>query len=398
MNLRLAPYACLLPLIAACGTPASNDTNGDEVASEDTSTDDTTSLGDTSTDDTTTGAPPEPEVMWLMEDIVFYDGYAGPVDEPVPEGVIRHSNSLDAVKLSDEQLASIQNTLKLGVIVGALCDNYDRIGSVHLAMVPKGSTTYVPSEVERLELARFITPFMNMNKAPMTVPYEWEASNVVAILKDPDLVAAYDFWFELSIFGVPYAANTEVPGCAGRNDTQLGSLLIYTDSMQEPEDFDVLLPLAIEESFNNYAEGASDAVGTTKKTIDFDLAAESANVQLVLITSNHGANAGGEEYNRRQHYVYVDGMLALQYKPGRDSCEPFRVYNTQGNGIYGASPKSDAEWQSFSNWCPGDVIDTRIIPLGPLGAGTHEFVIEVPDAVFAEGQGDIPLSLYVQAE
>jgi hypothetical protein len=181
-------------------------------------------------------------VLVLMEDVVFYDGYAGTVDEPVPEGVLRHSNSLHAIQFTDEQLAAIQSTLKIGVIVGALCDNYDRIGSVHLALVPKGAKTYVPAEVQRLELARFITPFMNMNKDPKTVPYQWDADNVVPILKDEQLRADYDLWFELMIFGVPYAANTEVPGCADRNDTQLGSLLLFTDSTRAAPDLNVLLP------------------------------------------------------------------------------------------------------------------------------------------------------------
>ena len=67
----------------------------------------------------------------------------------------------------------IQTTMKVGVINGAACDNYDRIGNVHLAMVPKGADTYVPGEVDRIEVARFITPFMHMLKHPMTVPYEW---------------------------------------------------------------------------------------------------------------------------------------------------------------------------------------------------------------------------------
>jgi hypothetical protein len=137
-------------------------------------------------------------------------------------------------------------------------------------------------------------------------------------------------------------------------------------------------------------------VGTTRKTVEITLEADAEDAHLVLITSNHGANAGGEEYNRREHSVYLDGELALQYTPGRDTCEPFRMYNTQGNGIYGPTPMSDEEWQSFSNWCPGDVIDTRTIQWGPVAAGSHELVIDVPDAVFVGGQGDIPFSLYVQ--
>lgn len=403
---------CLSPLLAACGG-SGGETVGNDTSTGGPSTGAATTTGDgtstgvapTSGAEPTTGGgtteqppPPEPEVLTIMKDIVFYDGYAGTVDEPVPDGVVRHNNALNAIKLTDEQLASIQKTLKIGVIVGALCDNYDRIGSVNLALVPKGAATYVPAEVQRLELGRFITPFMNMNKSPKIVPYEYDADNVVPILKDEDLRAEYDLWLELAIFGVPYAAQTEVAGCAGRIDTQLGTLLLQTDSTREPAEFTTLLPVAISESFNNYAEGASDQIGTTKKTRSFELKADSANVQLVLITSNHGANQGGEEYIRRLHYAYVDGFLALKYKPGRDSCEPFRKYNTQGNGIYGPAPQSDASWQSFSNWCPGDVIDTRIVPLGPLKAGVHEFVIDVPDATFTGGQGDFPFSLYVQAQ
>lgn len=393
-------------LLAACTGPGGDDTSAGGGTSTGTSSGATGEVTDASVGSTggstaeSTGEapPPEPEIFWVMEDIVFYDGYAATVDEPIPEGVIRHSNSLVATRLTDEQLAKFQNTLKIGVIIGALCDNYDRIGSVNLALVPKGAQTYMPGEVDRIEVARFITPFMNMNKEPKQVPYEWQADNLIPILKDPDILADHDLWFELSVFGVPYAANNEVAGCAGRIDTQLGSLGFYTHSKQAAPEFNVLVPLAIGEDFNNYTEGASDQLGTTRKTIQFSLPADTPNAQLVLITSNHGANQGGEEYIRREHYVYVDGALAMQYKPGRTSCEPFRVYNTQGNGIYGPSPRSDEEWQTFSNWCPGDVIDTRIFSWGPVSAGMHEFVIDVPDATFADNQGNFPFSLYVQAQ
>lgn len=412
---------CLWTMVVGCSSPETDDTGtGGSSGAQTTggpttgepSTGAPTTGGDETTGDATTGAapttggdettgeppPPAPEVLMILDQIVFYDGYAATVDEPIPDGVIRHSNALVATRLTDEQLASIQNTLQIGVIVGALCDNYDRIGSVNLALVPKGAATYVPADVQRIELARFITPFMNMNKSPKSVPYEYDANNVVAILKDEDLRAEYDLWIELAIFGVPYAAQKEVQGCAGRIDTQLGSLLLHTDSTQPLEDLHTLLPLAISESFNNYAEGASDELGKTRKTLQFELKADTDDARLVLITSNHGANDGGEEYIRREHYVGVDDKLVLQYKPGRTSCEPFRIYNTQGNGIYGPTPRSDDEWQSFSNWCPGDVIDTRIIMLGAVKAGVHEFVIEVPDAVFAGGQGDFPFSLYLQAK
>jgi len=411
MNLRRAALPVCLSLLPACTEPQTGDTTagGSTGAADTTSTGGspdapvtdggTGSSGDASTGGTTGGPPPpDAEVLTVFDKIVFYDGYAGLVDEPVPDGVIRHANSLVATRFGDDMIAKVQTTLTLGVVVGALCDNYDRIGAVNLALVPKGAQTYVPAEVDRIEVARFITPFMNLNKYPQTVPYQWDASNLVPILKDPELLADHDLWFELSIFGVPYAAQKEVSGCAGRIDTQLGSLLLYTDHAAPAPTFTELLPLAISQDFNNYAMGASDMVGTTRKTIQFSLPADSPNAQLVLITSNHGANDGGEEYIRRDHFVYVDGAQVLQYKPGRTSCEPFRKYNTQGNGIYGPTPRTDAEWQSFSNWCPGDIIDTRIIPWGAVKAGMHEFVIDVPDATFAAMQGNFPFSLYVQAE
>ncbi|WP_437959452.1 peptide-N-glycosidase F-related protein [Sorangium sp. So ce119] len=412
MNLRRAiPYFCPLALLAACTKEQGSDVGAGGGTGTSESTGSTSAVSGTSAGTGGTGGSdgsgggdgssevplPEPEEVPVLENVAFYDGYAATVDEPIPDGVIRHNNSLVATRLTDELLAKVQTALKIRVVVGALCDNYDRLGSVNLALVPKGAQTYDPGEVDRIEVARFVTPFMDMNRQPTTVPYEWEASNLVPILRDADLLADHDVWFELSIFGVPYAANDEVAGCAGRNDTQLGSLLLYTDSTQEAQDFSVLLPLAIGEDLNNYAMGASDKIGTTRKTVRFALPADTQNAQLVLITSNHGANQGGEEYVRREHYAYVDGKLALQYKPGRASCEPFRKYNTQSNGIYGLSPRSDEEWQSFSNWCPGDVIDTRIVPWGAASAGMHEFVIDVPDATFVGGEGNFPFSLYVQA-
>lgn len=405
---------------AACGDSASSDGGTtDDGASDDSPTtsgegsepdgdtgDDgeTDGGGETGTDtggDTDTGEdtgpPPEPETLLLFDNVVFYDGYAETVDEPVPDDVIRLSNALYATRLTQAHLDSIQTILRMQVVIGALCDNYDRIGSVNLAIVPQGAEDYDPGAVDRLELARFITPFMDMNKQPDTVPFEYDLHDVVPILKDESLLADHDLWLELSVFGVPYAANNEVAGCAGRNDTSRGSLALYTDSSEEARQFDLLIPLAISERFNNYAEGASDAVGTTKKTIAFELLEDTDEAQVVFIISNHGANSGGEEYNRREHKVYVDGSLAMVFTPGRESCEPFRMYNTQANGIYGPYPRTDEEWQSFSNWCPGDVIDTRVFSWGPVAAGTHEFVIDVPDAVFADGQGNFPLSLYVQA-
>lgn len=348
------------------------------------------------------------DTVTVFDAVRFYDGYLvekNPED-PTLDGILRHRTSLYAIKLTDEQLAQIGDSLEMHVRVQACCDNYDRIGNVNIAFVPKGQETYKPDEVQRIEIGRFITPFMNKNKKPDTVPYEYKVPYLSYIFRDSELRTLYDIWVELEIFGVPYAANQQIKGCADRSDVFLGTLKFSTinENKGVMTDKDVLVPIVIKNpeyiahNLNNYDERATDEIGKTIKTYTFTVPKDVADGQLVVVTSNHGANEGGEEYNRRWHYIYYDGgeEPVMVYKPGRNSCEPFRKYNTCPNGIYGYFKKSDETWQSFSNWCPGDVIDNRIIDLGEVKAGTHTVCISVPDAEFVGGQGDIPVSIFFQ--
>jgi hypothetical protein len=332
----------------------------------------------------------------LFDEILFYDGYAEKVDYPVPTGVYRISNSKYVTKLTDENIEKIGDSLELEIIVRAACDNYDRIGNVFLSFVTKGEQYDRATLMPRIEVARFITPFMDKNKLPSEVPYDFEINNIAKILKDPELSAEYDFWIEFDIFGVPYAANEQISGCDGKNFTFFGTLNLISNSSSHTASEQVFIPIASSADFNNYS--STDVIGQTTRSFEINIPSSTDNARLYLITSNHGANAGGEEYNRRHHYVYFDGNLVDTYIPGGKSCEPFRQYNTQSNGIYGLTPRSEATWASFSNWCPGDVIPIRIYDLGNLSAGTHTFKIEVPEAVFVDGQGNIPLSAYIQGD
>jgi hypothetical protein len=334
----------------------------------------------------------------IYDSVLFYDGYAGLVNEPTAPDVVRLRNDLFTKKLTPEVLSQVGSTLSLSISISAACDNYDRIGNINLALVPKGAVSYDLATTERIELGRFITPFMNKNVAPNLVPYSFTINNITKILKDSYLNSIYDFWIEFELFGVPYAANTQIAGCSGRNDVFYGTLNFVTNTDATIPNDTFVLPLNFKKDLNNYADGASDEIGLTQRTITFDLPSQINNAKFYLITSNHGANAGGEEYNRRWHYITLDDTQILVYKPGETTCEPYRVYNTQGNGIYGTAPRSAAQWQSFSNWCPGAVIPIRQMSLGNLAAGSHVFTIAVPDAVFAGGQGYIPVSLYLQGE
>lgn len=334
--------------------------------------------------------------LTIFEEILFYDGYAGVVSEPVPAGIIRHRNDLYAKKIEGGTTTPYGSSMTIEVIIKASCDNYDRIGNVNLALVPKGFTSYTPANVQRIELARFITPFMNKNLSPDEVPYTFSVNNLSKILNDPALNQAYDFWVELEVFGVPYAANTQVAGCAGRNDVFFGTLKFVSNTSTSTTLPTYLLPLNFKKDLNNYNAAATDVVGQTVRTINFNTPNAITGAKLYLITSNHGANDGGEEYNRRWHYISFDDNPVLTYRPGELTCEPYRVYNTQGNGIYTSTPRTPAQWQSFSNWCPGAKIPIREISLGSLPAGAHSFKIEVPEAVFANGEGYFPISVYLQ--
>ncbi len=335
----------------------------------------------------------------VFDTVTFYNGYEPYVDTPLPPpGVLRLRNDLYSRKLTTAELSSIGNNLDMTVTIGALCDNYDRIGSIDIALVPKGATTYNPDSVKRIEIARYITPFMNKNIQPTNVPYKYNLNNIVYLLKETSITANYDIWMELQVFGVSYSANTEVTGCGGRVDVFHGSIDLETSGVTDPQTNNVLIPVSFYEPFHNYDSLSTDTVGKTTKTFKINVPANLSDAAIYLIISNHGANAGGEEYIRRQHYVYFDNNLKLMFTPGRSTCEPFRMYNTQLNGIYGANPRTPAQWQSFSNWCPGDIITTRIIDLGPVTAGEHTIWVNVPTAQFAAMSGNFPLSVYFQGK
>ena len=147
-------------------------------------------------------------------------------------------------------------------------------------------------------------------------------------------------------------------------------------------------------NLNNYNEQATDTLGVTTRTFEFEVSEDVNDACIYLILTNHGAGANGEEYVRRHHLVYYDDDIVLSYKPGGVSCEPYRQYNTQANGIYGTKPLKDSYWEANSNWCPGQAVPIREIRLGAVKAGKHSVMIRVPDAVFYGNDGDFRPSIY----
>ncbi len=335
----------------------------------------------------------------VFSQVIFYDGYANTVTQPVPANTIRLANFRYTRKLTDAELNSFQNKITLNVNIGALCDNYDRIGGVHVALVPKGQASYTlnDTQVKRFEIGRYITPFMNKNISPTEVPYSYEVNNLYSVFSNMTLRNTYDIWVELDVFGVPYAANTQVAGCSGRNDVFAGTLNFVTSSDPSvSSSFNTILPMLDSDPLNNYAN--TDVSGQTVRLVNFNLSQTAANPKFFIVTTPHGANSGGEEYVRRQNYVSLDNAQVLTFKPGGKSCEPYRMYNTQPNGIYGNYAQSESWWTSWNNWCPGDAVPIRSFSVASLSAGNHTLKYEVPTAVFNGQQGQIVLSMYMQSQ
>jgi hypothetical protein len=355
----------------------------------------------------------DPYTLDMFENFIFYGMYEATVSEPIPAGAVRHSNSSYGKMLTQDQLDSFGNTLTMTVTLNPLCDNYDRIGNVNLALVPKGQTTYVYNQVKRVEIGRFITPFMDKNDTSVTeVPYVYDLNHLTNLFHNTAITELYDFWIELEVYGYQGGpgqggAAVEIPGCAGRNDVYMGSLTFDSttdESIVAPES-SFIVPMSYKYEMKDYTLDGTDELDETVRSIYVTLDAPAENAQLHLVMSNHGSGTNGEEYVRREHFVYFDDELKLQYKPGGLSCIPYIDYNTQINCIYyrcdlaGTPPRADtnAAW-SWNNWCPGNKIPNRVIDLGNVAAGTHTYKIDVPSAVFYNNDGYFPMSVYMTGD
>lgn len=327
----------------------------------------------------------------VFDKILFYDGYAQKVNYPVPNGIVRINNATYSKKIDFS--VPKNSGLELNITINPACDNYDRIGSLTLVFLPKGTIDSGQRGLQRLELARFITPFMDKNKNAKGVNYVYNLNHLAGIFRNDELRNKYDYWLEFDLFGVSSAAQKQIKGCDGKIETFYGSASFSFMPIKK-DTKSVTHILACRDSLNNYQ--STDTLGKSVRSFAFQLK-KGGKAKLNLIISNHGANKGGEEYIRREHFVYVDDKFICSFIPGGISCEPYRELNTQRNGIYGKKPKTEQEWTSWNNWCPGAAVPLRIIDLPKLKKGQHRVTIAVPSAKFVDKQGFVLVSGYVQA-
>ena len=330
----------------------------------------------------------------IFDNVVIYDNSAQNL-ETLPPGVVRLSNAKYAKMLSLQELNDLGSDLRLNLTLQAECATYDGGGFFSLALVPKG---YGPDSLEnknikRIEVGRFMTPFMNKNRKPDQVPYSYSIGHLARTLRDPEFNGLYDFWLELEVgVGIGDAAN-QVSGCKDNHEGFRATVAFATNSRFLPAGKSIIIPIDYTTNLNSSDQTLTDEVGKVVRTISFNVDKPISNASFFLITTKHGSESGGEEYIRRVHNVSMDDKQILQYTPGGDFCEPYRIYNTMSNGIYGPFPKLD--WIIWSNWCPGAAVPTRQITVGDLAPGNHTFRLAVPEMT---SKGAVLMSAYLQGE
>ncbi|HWW42850.1 peptide-N-glycosidase F-related protein [Pedobacter sp.] len=318
----------------------------------------------------------------VIKEVNFYDGYAKPVNEPVKPGIIRISNTQYIRKLSNQEKQSIGDSITLKVVVKAGCDNYDRIGRVTLFSVPKDKN-YDSPEAKQFELLRIMTPFNYKTREPDHTPYTTTINQLAGLFKNKET----DVWIMTEIFGTTSAGQKETIGCDG-------SLLTYTASVNltssKTKKNNLVQPIALLSYFP--LNGEDSTAGHNTKEVAFHVDNNIKTAVLYLITSGHGAGEGGEEYNWREHVIYVDGKEYTRIAVNQN-CVPYEIYNTRNNGIYGPDIA-----QERRSWCPGAPVPTRAINLGKLTPGNHNIKIAVPEAKLLNNQSTYYLSAYIAAE
>ena len=336
------------------------------------------------------------------------DNYKDPSPNPL---LLRHSAAAYATKIRPEELAKLGSDLQIKLNIKYGCATYDASMNIDLVLVPKNSTVYsrlsdsnarfTNKKMPRFEIARGITPFMNRDQGITQAPYTWSIGHLAKTLRDQDLQSKYDFWIEASMPGALGEAEKQIASCKGAalNEGLWVSADLVSYSSYIPEGKSVIVPIDAHRHLTSdpnrtpsdvsfTSEGGVIGEYTTTFTVDQNL----SDARFFLITSKHGAAAGGEEYIRRAHNIYLDGKLIKQYTPG-DSCEPYRKYNTMANGIYGPIPHF--MWYFWSNWCPGAPIPTRVLAVGDLAAGSHTIRLSVPGMT---DKGAVDFSVYLKGD
>jgi antitoxin component YwqK of YwqJK toxin-antitoxin module len=100
-----------------------------------------------------------------------------------------------------------------------------------------------------------------------------------------------------------------------------------------------------------------------------------SSLKLRYISTGHGGWDGGDEFNKKMNYIFIDGKLVYSYIPWRTDCGMFRKFNPASGNFPNGMSSSDF---SRSGWCPGSISIPVDIPLNNIKPGKHKISVYVP--------------------
>ncbi|RAI98690.1 GLPGLI family protein [Chitinophaga skermanii] len=110
-------------------------------------------------------------------------------------------------------------------------------------------------------------------------------------------------------------------------------------------------------------------------TVTVNVPAGLKNVQLRYTATGHGGWGGGDEFNPKQHEIFLDGKRVYNFVPWREDCGTYRMLNPASGNFGNGLSSSDL---SRSNWCPGTLTQPVNIYLYDLQPGVHTFKVAIP--------------------
>jgi hypothetical protein len=229
-------------------------------------------------------------------------------------------------------------------------DPWDRFGTVYLVL---------PDSSPSVELLKFMTGFGT------GLPYKRD--NI------PDHPTV-EKWAEFSLW------EQDVSHLAGLLSGEV-TIEAIIDTWVNPGwmmDFDLIFeeveetvtPTWVSSIFNTTGEyWTKERFSSEAATITVDIPQGLESVKMFYLTSGHGGRSTGDEFNKKDHVIYIDDKEVLRFVPWREDGPLFRKFSPTSGKWDGDIWSSDL---SRSNWIPGDQVRPMIFELDQfLSPGTH---------------------------
>lgn len=283
--------------------------------------------------------------------IQFGDPVSGPTWEPDDNGrVIRRTLKLP------ESAGPVQITARLKLESEG--DPWDRFGSVYLV---------APTGTANVELLKFMTGFGT------GLPYK---KDTIPDHPTVEKWAEYSLW-EADLTHLASLLQGEVT-IEAVIDTWVNPGWSIDFELSFKAEAQALNPSWVAPILDNTREyWTKEVFASERATIEVDIPAGLESLKMFYLTSGHGGRRSGDEFNKKDHVIYVDGAEVLRFVPWREDGPLFRKFSPTSAKWDGDVWSSDL---SRSNWIPGDQVLPMVFDLSShLAPGKHSIRFQVED-------------------